>query len=152
VIADSAASGGVGDRVTRALPRAKIRQARYVAVLYRDDAGNWGLLRRASVPRKPSAGKCRNLIKGTPSDDRLIGTAASDRMRGRAGDDRMKGRRGGDCILPGPGHDRVAAGSGRDKVRARGAVRDRINCGRGHDTAIVDRRDVVHRCETVRRG
>ena len=51
VIADSAASGGAGDSITRTFTKANAGTARYVAVLYRDDAGNWGLLRSAAVSR-----------------------------------------------------------------------------------------------------
>jgi Subtilase family len=51
VIGDSAASGAAGDSVARTFTKAKAGSARYVAVLYRDDAGNWGLLRGAAVSR-----------------------------------------------------------------------------------------------------
>src|SRR5204862_4343593 len=51
VIADSAASGAAGDSIARTFTKAKAGSAKYVAVLYRDDAGNWGLLRSAAVSR-----------------------------------------------------------------------------------------------------
>ena len=50
VIAGGDASGPAGTSVTRTLSRASIGNARHVAVLYRDEAGNWGIKRGASVP------------------------------------------------------------------------------------------------------
>jgi hypothetical protein len=50
VLADSQATGSAGAAVSRTFARAKIGQARYAAVLYRDDAGNWGLLRSTRLP------------------------------------------------------------------------------------------------------
>jgi hypothetical protein len=44
-----AAAGGAGQRVSRTLIRPSARTARHVAVLYRDDAKNWGLLRSARI-------------------------------------------------------------------------------------------------------
>jgi hypothetical protein len=49
VIAKAAASGGAGQAVSRTFTRAQIGTAQHVAVLYRDDAGNWGLLRSAPI-------------------------------------------------------------------------------------------------------
>jgi Subtilase family len=49
VIADVAASGGAGQTVSRTFTAAKIGGADHVAVLYRDEAGNWGLLRGAQI-------------------------------------------------------------------------------------------------------
>jgi hypothetical protein len=50
VIAGGDATGSVGTSVTRTLPRNSIRGARHIAVLYRDEAGNWGIERGVSVP------------------------------------------------------------------------------------------------------
>jgi hypothetical protein len=42
--------------------------------------------------------------------------------------------------------------AGDDTLSARDGARDRVDCGAGRrDTAIVDRRDRVIRCEFVRR-
>jgi hypothetical protein len=49
VIAGAAASGGPGQTVTRAFTRAQIATARHLAVLYRDNVGNWGLLRDVAI-------------------------------------------------------------------------------------------------------
>jgi hypothetical protein len=42
---------------------------------------------------------------------------------------------------------------GNDTLNARDGARDRVDCGPGRrDVAVVDRRDRVKGCETVRRG
>ncbi|HMC06802.1 MAG TPA: S8 family serine peptidase, partial [Solirubrobacterales bacterium] len=105
VLDGSAASGGPGDEVTRTFSRQEIGNARHVAVIYRDDAGNWGFLRSATVPQapggSPGSGRCHNLIKGTARSDHLRGTRRSDRIKGRGGNDRIRGGRGADCINAG---------------------------------------------------
>jgi hypothetical protein len=46
----------------------------------------------------------------------------------------------------------VSAGAGDDAVNTRGGGRDRVRCGPGRDTALVDRRDRVARdCERLLR-
>ena len=49
------------------------------------------------------------------------------------------------------GRDRLRGTRWRDRIAARDGTRDVVDCGRGRDVAVVDRRDVVRRCETVRR-
>ena len=49
VIATTTASGAAGQTVSRTFGRAQIGSAQHIAVLYRDDAGNWGLLRSAPI-------------------------------------------------------------------------------------------------------
>jgi hypothetical protein len=53
VIAGGDATGPAGTAVTRTLSRDSIRGARHIAVLYRDEAGNWGIERGVSVPPLP---------------------------------------------------------------------------------------------------
>jgi hypothetical protein len=50
LVADGRASGPPGTDVGRTLASAKIGSARYVGVLYRDEAGNWGLVKSTRVP------------------------------------------------------------------------------------------------------
>jgi hypothetical protein len=50
VIAGADATGPAGTAVTKTIPRDSIRGARHIAVLYRDEAGNWGIERGVSVP------------------------------------------------------------------------------------------------------
>ena len=97
---------------------------------------------------------------GTARADRLVGTNGPDVISGLAGNDRLFGRRGNDRLLGGvgndlldggPGLDRLFGGPGRDTLQARDGQRDLVDCGPGKDVAVVDRRDVVRGCETVRR-
>jgi hypothetical protein len=56
VIVAADAVGGAGEAVSRTFTQAQVGTAQYVAVLYRDEAGNWGLLRstRITSPGGPS--------------------------------------------------------------------------------------------------
>jgi hypothetical protein len=45
----------------------------------------------------------------------------------------------------------VAAGAGNDLVNVRGGGVDRVDCGRGRDTVVVDLADKVRGCERVLR-
>ena len=49
VIATTTASGAAGQTVSRTLGRAQIGSGQHIAVLYRDNAGTWGLLRSAPI-------------------------------------------------------------------------------------------------------
>jgi hypothetical protein len=149
VIADSAAQGGVGASQSKSFGQAAIGDARYVAVLYRDDAGNWGAPRSTKI-QSIRPGPCSNPITGTPGPDRLIGTNRGDRIRALAGDDKVSGHSGRDCEAGGPGRDRLRGGRQDDTIHAGGGV-DRVRCGAGDDEAFVDRRDQVTGCERVHR-
>ncbi len=129
----------------------------YAAVLYRDDAGNWGRLSSVELPAAPTPppppADCETVIAGTASADRLRGTAAAETIRGGAGDDVIVAGAGGDCIDGNAGDDAVHAGAGDDSVRGgSGADRvhgsggaDRIRGNRGPDRiAAGGGDDVVH--------
>jgi Tol biopolymer transport system component len=123
-------------------------------------------------------GNCANVQNGTNGADILTGTFAGDRLRGLRGNDRLNGEAGNDCLEGGAGNDRLNGGAGNDRllggrgkdtltggpgrntylagasndtVRARNGRREVINCGKGRDRAIVDRRDRVRGCERVTR-
>ena len=107
-------------------------------------------------PVKP----CSQSVRGTPRRDVLSGGSGSQSIRGLAGDDSLRGGTGDDCVIGNRGADRLAGGAGIDVLRgARGrdvllsvdGSSERINCGRGHDRARVDRVDRVSGCERVRR-
>jgi Ca2+-binding RTX toxin-like protein len=91
-------------------------------------------------------------VTGTHRADVILGGSGNDRVFGGAGDDRLQGGPGNDIITPGPGHDRVNAGAGDDRIYARDGQRDVVDCGPGHDVAIVDALDRTRRCEVVIRG
>ena len=89
---------------------------------------------------------------GTAGRDRLRGFGGADRLRGLAGDDHLEGGAGNDRLDGGPGRDRLSGGPGADLLRARDATPDVVACGTGRkDVALVDRRDRVSGCETVKR-
>ena len=54
-----------------------------------------------------------------------------------------------DAINAGTGKDTVRAGAGADRVVSVDGSKDRISCGGGSDTAVVDQFDTAVGCETV---
>ncbi len=99
-------------------------------------------------------------LSGLGGDDCLSGGAGRDRLRGGSGNDRLAGGSGNDRLAGGAGNDslaggrdrnRYSGGAGNDKVYAANRRRETVNCGRGRDTARVDRFDRVRGCERVRR-
>jgi uncharacterized delta-60 repeat protein len=91
-------------------------------------------------------------LAGGAGGDRMDGGAGRDRLSGGAGNDRLTGGAGNDTLAGGAGTNRYSGGAGNDKVSAVNRKRDRVDCGAGRrDSAVVDRRDRVKRCEKVRR-
>jgi Ca2+-binding RTX toxin-like protein len=96
-------------------------------------------------------------LRGTGYSDLLAGGAKANRLFGEGGDDRVLGGRGDDLIEGLTGRDVLRGGRGDDVINAKrhilgeGSGRDRVDCGRGDDIAVVERRDRVRDCETVRR-
>ncbi len=160
-----------GTEQTEDFTDAELGSATHAAVFYRDDAGNWGLVRDIELPDRggPEPGPCGFAILGDASPNVLNGTGASERIRGRAGNDELRGGGGDDCVNAGPGadfagggggndrvrggpgKDRLTGGAGDDVIRASDKARDLIRCGRGDDEAIANRRDKVKGCEEVSR-
>jgi hypothetical protein len=72
-------------------------------------------------------------LSGCPAHrgKRIFGSRRRDRIHGTAGPDRVRAR------------------GGRDVVRLRGGERDRVNCGAGHDRAVLDSNDRARKCEQV---
>jgi Ca2+-binding RTX toxin-like protein len=99
-------------------------------------------------------------IGGVPGNDCLFGQAGDDRMKGGknndlmaggADDDHVNGGIGNDLIRLQNGNDRAYGGAGRDFIKAQGKGKDRVNCGRGKDKTVVDKRDrVLKNCEKVK--
>jgi hypothetical protein len=81
-------------------------------------------------------------VYGSDGPDTLIGSAAANVLDGGAGDDTIAGAGGRDNLYGGPGDDRIDARDG---------LPDRIDCGDGFDSAIVDERDHTTGCEVVDR-
>lgn len=92
-------------------------------------------------------------VMGTDGRDDLHGTARDETMRGLRGPDRIAGKGGRDVVVGGLGRDVLFGGSGADRMLARDGTRDRVDCGDGSDTAIVDPQDsVANNCESVLRS
>lgn len=89
--------------------------------------------------------------RGGPGKDLIVGGGGGDVIAGGAGNDRLSGQSGADRISGGPGRDRIKGGTGNDRIRSRDGRRDRVNCGSGRDSAVVDRGDRVAHCELVSR-
>ena len=87
---------------------------------------------------------------GTDRGERIVGTDSADTIDGNGGDDTIIGKRGPDRIRGGNGKDKQYGGRGSDVIDSDGGFRDLVNCGRGIDTAYVDRRDQVAGCERRR--
>lgn len=123
----------------------------------------------ATAPKRPHPGGGA-VIVGTAGDDTLTGTRSNDVIRGKGGDDIIRGKSGDDRLYGGPGNDTVSGdtgddlinggpgrdlllgGAGDDTIRARDGKRDTIACGKGSDSVVADRNDVVARdCEAVKK-
>ena len=107
-------------------------------------------------PAPAPTGPCT--IVRTPGNDVLSGTPGRDVVCGLGGDDRLLGRGGGDILVGGPGDDRLVGGrgsdrltggNGRDLLLARDGRQDRIDGGRGRDSARLDGRDLTTRVERL---
>lgn len=128
---------------------------------------DWGVV-PGSNPPKP--GECSNPLVGSVRFETLRGSPAGDRIRGGGGDDVLIGGDGDDCLVGELGEDRLkggdgvdelvggkhrdsfSGGAGNDVIEARDRVRERVVCGAGGDTAVVDPDDAVaDDCEQVYR-
>ncbi|HEX7083575.1 MAG TPA: hypothetical protein VF186_05640 [Gaiellaceae bacterium] len=88
-------------------------------------------------------------LPGGGGNDTIDGRGGNDTILGGAGDDVLRGGAGNDVIDGGPGNDRIFGGPGGDTIRAADGAVDTIDCGTGHDHAIVDRDDKLVGCELV---
>jgi hypothetical protein len=103
-------------------------------------------------PDRLTGTDAKNEIRGLAGSDYIAGRAAADELYASSGKDEVRGGGGRDYINGGRHRDELYGGSGNDTIRAQDGYRDYINCGRGYDTAQVDRIDrVSQNCEDVRR-
>ena len=118
------------------------------------------------------AGDGNDTINGSYGNDVLRGGAGNDTLRGIGGDDQIDGGPGDDTIHGGADNDTVSGGPGRDSIngdgdysgslgggndtlQARDGEIDRVACGFGADSAVLDADDVVDLvtdCEAVDRS
>ena len=91
-------------------------------------------------------------IRTGPGNDVLRGSGGSNRLNGAGGRDQLFGGRGNDVLVGGGGDDRLEAREGAAAAgrAAQAGFVDRVICGAGNDTALVDPVDVVDpSCESV---
>ncbi len=90
--------------------------------------------------------------QGGRGNDALTGNGASNRLLGGGGKDRLVGKGGRDVLIGAGGDDRLDAresATAAVRVAQAGSV-DRVVCGAGNDTALVDPVDLVDpSCENV---
>src|SRR5947207_1585754 len=96
-------------------------------------------------------------LRGTNAPDHIDGNAGNDRIHGFAGEDTSVGGNGNDTlwalarsdVQPGPNGevdqngDALDGGPGDDTFRTRDGEVDKITCGDGNDTALLDTVDVI---------
>jgi Ca2+-binding RTX toxin-like protein len=83
-------------------------------------------------------------------EDVTTGTG-NDAITGNEGSNVLNAGDGNDTLEGGAGSDLLFGGAGDDTLRARDGHADRVDCGPGADTAIVDALDTLVGCETVDR-
>jgi hypothetical protein len=119
-------------------------------------AGPSGRVRGTAGPDVIIGSEGPDVIDGGGGADRICGRGRADILKGGRGRDQVAGEQGDDHLIGasgddrldgGLGADRISGGPGNDLVRAAGTRRDRVDCGRGHDRAITDRRDRARHCE-----
>ncbi len=88
-------------------------------------------------------------LAGGGFDDVIFGNGGNDTLVGGNGYDTIYGGPGRDILIGGAGSDRLDGGPGSDTIFAQDGERDVVDCGSGHDRAVVDSIDVVRGCEVV---
>lgn len=92
----------------------------------------------------------KNEIRGLRGPDYITGKPRADQLYGNRGKDQVRAGNGRDRVFGGRGRDQLYGGGGNDTMNAQDGYKDNLNCGRGTDTAYVDRRDGVNEdCENV---
>ena len=179
VIAESEGSpAAAGEAESAKLSAADLGGARHVAVVYRDDAGNWGRVATVDLPGDtdpvptdpdpgpadpadpadpagpapggPAPGGGQPPLGNAPAGEAPAPGPCSNRIEGSRRADRLRGTPGSDLLRGFKGRDRIRARGGDDCVKG-GRGRDRIHCGPGDDVVFADRRDKVKGCERIRR-
>jgi hypothetical protein len=81
--------------------------------------------------------------------ENVVAGAGNDRIVGTAGANDLDGGPGDDSIDAAGGVDAVQGGSGNDSIVALDGVQDRVDCGPGVDSAVIDAFDSADGCEFV---
>jgi hypothetical protein len=81
--------------------------------------------------------------------ENVVTGAGADLIVGSGGANEVDAGPGNDRIDPGAGPDSVQGGAGDDFITTLDGVQDRVDCGEGSDTAVIDAFDTVTGCEAV---
>ncbi len=111
-----------GQADSRSFSDSELNGARYAAVLYQDDAGNWGHLADVALPQPPQPVPCVSQIQGDTGNNTLIGTDQSEVIVGFAGNDLLDGRGADDCLYGGSDDDRLHGGAADDRLSGMGGA------------------------------
>jgi hypothetical protein len=107
--------------------------------------------RRRARAGAAAAGGGNDRLDGGAGNDKLYGAGGKDTLLGGAGKDLLAGGGGNDSLNGGKGVDRMNGGAGNDSLRSRDGARDTVDCGKGKDKVIADKRDRLRGCERARR-
>ena len=134
--------GGKGDDTVNGGPGAPFSRRRFEDRLHGGDGND-----------KVNGGNGRDYISGGAGDDISTGGAGADRIFANLGADQSFGGNGnddlwalarGDVAAPGdPSGDALTGGDGDDTFHTRDGEVDRIDCGNGTDTALLDQFDLI---------
>jgi Ca2+-binding RTX toxin-like protein len=98
----------------------------------------------------------KDIILGLGAEDSLLGGRSNDAVFGGRGSDIILGEGGNDFLGDGPfsesSEDNLSGGGGNDVLDAinEPAFEDHVECGRGFDRVLADRKDLVAPdCEKV---
>lgn len=97
----------------------------------------------------PKVGRPGITIIGRPGAKVLRGTSGNDTVFSGQGDHTVYAAGGNDHVVAGGGSNHIFSGPGNDLVEATNDKPDVIDCGTGHDIAVVDKTDTVKHCEVV---
>ncbi|HRC26273.1 MAG TPA: type I secretion C-terminal target domain-containing protein, partial [Alphaproteobacteria bacterium] len=84
-----------------------------------------------------------DVVYGQEGDDILRGRLGDDTLYGGDGADDVRGQEGNDILYGGAGNDTLDGGAGDDRFHTRDGEADRITCGEGNDTALLDNVDII---------
>ena len=98
-----------------------------------------------------------NVDIGTTESLLLNAAGGDDRIKGAAGlagliKSTLNGDDGNDRVTGTDGEDRLSGGKGFDLINAVDSAEDHVDCGKGLDLAVVDRRDFLRGCDVVLGG
>jgi Ca2+-binding RTX toxin-like protein len=98
------------------------------------------------VPMFVKGGNGVDTLNGSEAGDTLDGELGNDIIDGKGGNDTLLGGSGDDTLTGGAGVDSFNGAAGGDTIDSKDGVAERVDCGIGNDTVIVDANDDQHQC------